>query len=66
LFITLYETKNLDPIKIEEYIEATNIENKLSRDESNAAELSRLSGSFFLYISEMRPIFCVFDSSSLT
>ena len=37
-YITLYETKNPDPIKIEEYIEATNIENKLSRDESNAAE----------------------------
>ena len=34
-YITLYETKNLDPIKIEEYNEATNIENKLSRDESN-------------------------------
>jgi hypothetical protein len=26
-YITLYETKNPDPIKIEEYIEATNIEN---------------------------------------
>jgi hypothetical protein len=34
----VFKTKNLDPIKIEEYIEATNIENKLSRDESNAAE----------------------------
>ena len=37
-YIVLYESKNPDPIKIEEYIEATNIENKLSRDESNAAE----------------------------
>ena len=32
-YVTLYETKNPDPIKIEEYIE-----NKLSRDESNVAE----------------------------
>ena len=37
-YITLYETKNPDPIEIEEYIEATNIENKLFRDGSNAAE----------------------------
>jgi hypothetical protein len=37
-YIALYETKNPDPIKIEVYIEATNIENKLSRDESNVAE----------------------------
>ena len=29
-YIALYETKNPDPIKIEVYIEATNIENKLS------------------------------------
>lgn len=34
---SLYETKNPDPIKIEEYIEATHIENKLSRDDSNIA-----------------------------
>jgi hypothetical protein len=37
-YTALYETKNPDPIKIEVYIEATNIENKLSRDESNVAE----------------------------
>ena len=37
-YITLYETKNPNPIKIEQYIEATNIENKLSMVESNVAE----------------------------
>ena len=37
-YITFYETKNPDPIKTEQYIEATNIENKLSRVESNVAE----------------------------
>jgi hypothetical protein len=63
-YITLYETKNPDPIKIEEYIEATNIENKLSRDESNVAEgeltieeCSKSQKEFFVFFTFFYPFY---------